>query len=82
MRNLDHVLNRLLVEGVFDQGKPDMRSAAEEMSVAYSAAITQRLLMKVESLEYCIHLSLLPYSLGSNHHFNLMSGVQPALTDD
>ena len=60
VRNLDLVLDWLLVEGVFNRGEPNMRSAAEKMSMPYSVAISQRLLM-----EHCICLSLLPYFLGS-----------------
>ena len=34
-----------------------MRSAAKEMSMAHSAAMVQRLLMRIESLEHQVHLS-------------------------
>ena len=57
VRNIDRVLDRLLVEGIFDQEEPNMRSAAEEMSMAHSAAMVQRLLMRIESLKHCVHLS-------------------------
>ena len=57
VRNIDQVLDWLLVEGVFDQEEPNMRSAAEEMSMVHSAAIVQRLLMRIESLEHWVYLS-------------------------
>ena len=57
VRNIDQVLDQLLVEGVFDREEPNMRSAAKEMSMAHSAAIVQRLLMGIESLEHWVHLS-------------------------
>ena len=57
VRNIDWVLDRLLVEGIFDREEPNMRSAAEEMSMAHSAAMVQRLLMRIESLEHRVRLS-------------------------
>ena len=45
------------MEGVFDREEPKMRGAAEEMSMAHSAAMVQRLLMNIESLEHQVHLS-------------------------
>ena len=57
VRNIDRVLDRLLVEGIFDQEEPNMRSAAEEMSMAHSAAMVQRLLMRIESLKHRVRLS-------------------------
>ena len=57
VRNIDQILDQLLVEGVFDWEEPNMRSAVEEMSMAHSAAMAQRLLMRIESLEHCVHLS-------------------------
>ena len=57
VRNIDQVLDRLLVEGVFDQEKPNMRSAAKEMSMVHSAAMVQRLLMRIESLKHQVCLS-------------------------
>ena len=57
VRNIDRVLDRLLVEGIFDREEPNMRSAAEEMSMAHSAAMVQRLLMRIESLEHRVRLS-------------------------
>ena len=47
----------MLVEGIFDREEPNMRSAAEEMSMAHSVAMVQRLLMKIESLEHQVRLS-------------------------
>ena len=52
VRNINQVLDQLLVEGIFNQEEPNMRSAAEEMSMAHSAAMVQRLLMRIESLEH------------------------------
>ena len=57
VRNIDRVLDWLLVEGIFDREEPNMRSAAEEMSMAHSAAMVQRLLMWIESLEHRVRLS-------------------------
>ena len=57
VRNIDWVLDRLLVEGIFDREEPNMRSAAEEMSMAHSAAMVQRLLMRIESLEHWVCLT-------------------------
>ena len=51
VRNIDRVLDRLLVEGIFNREEPNM-SAVEEMSMAHSAAMVQRLLMRIESLEH------------------------------
>ena len=57
VRNIDRVLDRLLVEGIFDKEEPNMRSAAKEMSMVHSAAMVQRLLMRIESLEHRVRLS-------------------------
>ena len=51
------VLDRLLVEGIYDREEPNMRSAAKEMSMAHSAAMVQRLLMRIESLEHRVRLT-------------------------
>ena len=59
IRNIDWVLDRLLVEGIFNREEPNIRSAAEEMSMAHSAAMVQRLLMRIKSLEHWVHLSSL-----------------------
>ena len=56
VRNLDQVLDQLLVEGIFDREEPNMRNVAEEMSMAHSAAMVQRLLMRIESLEHQVRL--------------------------
>ena len=55
VRNIDQVLDQLLVEGIFDREDPNMRSAAKEMSMAHSAAMVQR----IESLEHQAHLTSL-----------------------
>ena len=57
IRNINWVLDRLLVEGIFDREEPNMRSAAEEMSMPHSAAMVQRLLMRIESLEHRVRLT-------------------------
>ena len=57
VRNIDKVLDQLLVEGIFDREEPNMRSAAEEMSMAPLAAMVQRLLMRIESLEHWVCLT-------------------------
>ena len=57
VRNIDRVLDWLVVEGIFDREEPNMRSGAEEMSMAHSAAMVQRLLMRIKSLEHWVHLS-------------------------
>ena len=59
VRNINQILDQLLVEGIFDREEPNMRSAAEEMSMAHSAAMVQRLLMRIESLEHRVHLPFL-----------------------
>ena len=56
VRNIDWVLDRLLVEGIFDREEPNMRSAAEKMSMAHSAAMVQRLLMRIESFKHQVCL--------------------------
>ena len=56
VRNINRILDQLLVEGVFDREEPNMRSAAEEMSMAHLAAMVQRLLMRIGSLEHWVHL--------------------------
>ena len=59
VRNIDRVLDQLLVEGMFDREEPNMRSTAKEMSMAHSSAMVQRLLMRIESLEYQVCLTSL-----------------------
>ena len=56
VRNIDQVLDLLLVEGIFDREEPNMRSAAEEMSMMHSVTMVQRLLMRIESLEHRVRL--------------------------
>ena len=65
VRNIDQVLDRLLVEGIFDREEPNMRSAAKEMSMAHSAAMVHRLLMRIKSLEHrvCLSYSLISASI-------------------
>ena len=74
VRNINCVLDRLLVEGIFDREEPNMRSAAEEMSMAHLAAMVQRLLMQIESLEHRVRLS---YSLISASTDHLPSSTKP-----
>src|ERR1700743_426545 len=50
VKNIDQVLDQLLVEGIFNREEPNMRSAVEEMSMVHSATMVQRLLMRIESL--------------------------------
>ena len=45
------------MKGVFDREEPNMRSAAEEMSMVHSSAMVQRLLMRIENLEHWVLLS-------------------------
>jgi hypothetical protein len=47
----DRVLEHLLVEGTFDREDPDIPDSREELAMNYSAALVQRLLMRIESLE-------------------------------
>src|SRR5579864_3439631 len=47
----DSVMTRLLEEGTFDRRDPDAHSTSEENSMAFSAALGNRLLMRIESLE-------------------------------
>ena len=47
----DRVLERLLVEGTFDREDPDIPDSREELAMNYLAALVQRLLMRIESLE-------------------------------
>ena len=66
VRNINQVLDQLLVEGIFDREEPNMRSAAEEMSMAHSAAMVQRLLMRIESLEHQVRPTSLLMPTSSN----------------
>jgi len=47
----DRVLERLLEEGIFDRVEGETRNTGAEFPMAYSAAMTQRLLMRIEGLE-------------------------------
>ena len=40
-QNGDQVLERLFEEGVFDRWEPDVPNVVEEVSMAYSAAISR-----------------------------------------
>src|ERR1700743_847458 len=55
-RGGDQVLERLLEEGTFDQVKPNVPNVVEEFCMAYSAAIGQRLLVRIEGLERRVRL--------------------------
>ena len=57
VKNIDWVLDRLMIEGVFDWEEPNMRSATKEMSMAHLAAMVQMLLMRIKSLEHWVRLS-------------------------
>ena len=47
----DRVLERLMEEGTFDRRDPDMPDAREELAMAHSSAMVQRLLMRIERVE-------------------------------
>ena len=47
----DRVLERLMEEGTFDRRDPDMPVAREELAMAHSSAMVQRLLMRIERVE-------------------------------
>ena len=47
----DRVLDRLIEEGTFDCQSPDTPDAREELAMSHSAAMVQRLLMRIEFLE-------------------------------
>ena len=47
----DQVLERLMEEGTFDRRDPDVPDVREELAMAHSLAMVQRLLMHVEKLE-------------------------------
>jgi hypothetical protein len=47
----DRVLDRLLAEGTFDREGSDMPDVREEFAMAHSAAMVNRCLMRIESLE-------------------------------
>ena len=56
-RGGDQVLERLLEEGTFDHVEPNIPNAVEEFCMAHSAAIGQRLLVRIEGLERRVSLS-------------------------
>ena len=45
------VLNRLMEEGTFDHRDPDFPNMQEQFTMAYSALMVQRLLVRIEHLE-------------------------------
>ena len=47
----DRVLERLMEEGTFDHCNPDMPDTREELAMAHSSAMVQRLLMHIERVE-------------------------------
>ena len=62
------------MEGIFDREEPNMWSAAEKMSMAHSAAMVQKLLMRIESLE---HWGMSDFSMMSTS--SNFSPAQPSL---
>ena len=50
------MLERLLEEGTFDRVEPNVPNVVEEFCMAHSAAIGQRLLVRIEGLERRVHL--------------------------
>ena len=59
----DRVLECLMEEGTFDHRDPDVPDAREELAMAHSSAMAQRLLMRVERIEREVSIS--PLVLGS-----------------
>ena len=57
----DRVLERLMEEGIFDRAEGESRNTGEEMSMAYSAAMTQRLLMRIEGLDGQVRTSYVEF---------------------
>ena len=47
----DRVLERLMEEGTFDRRDPNMPDVREELAMAHSSAMVQRLLMRIERIE-------------------------------
>ena len=56
-RGGDQVLERLLEEGTFDLVEPNVPNVIEEFCMAHSAAIGQRLLVRIEGLERRVRFS-------------------------
>ena len=52
----DQVLEWLLEEGTFDHVEPNVPNVVVEFCMAHSAAIGQRLLVRIEGLEWRVHL--------------------------
>ena len=50
------MLERLLEEGIFDHVEPNVPNVVEEFCMAHSAAIGQRLLLRIEGLERRVSL--------------------------
>ena len=57
----DRVLERLMEEGTFDRRDPDMPDAREELAMAHSSAMVQRLLMRIEKVEREVSVCLLTF---------------------
>ena len=55
-RGGDQVLVQLLEEGTFDRVEPNIPNVVEEFCMAHSAAIGQRLLVRIEGLEWRVCL--------------------------
>jgi hypothetical protein len=53
----DRVLDRLMEEGTFDRSDRDIQNPSDELAMAHSAAMVQRLLMRIEALEGDIRIS-------------------------
>ena len=49
--NCDHILERLLADGIFDWEEPNTPDARESFAMAHSSLMVQRLLMRIETLE-------------------------------
>lgn len=47
----DQVLDRLMMEGIFDRREPNTPHAGEEFAMQHATSMVQRLLMRVERLE-------------------------------
>ena len=55
-RGGDQLLEQLLEEGTFDQVEPNVPNVVEKFCMAHSAAIGQRLLVRIEGLEQRVRL--------------------------
>ena len=65
----DRVLERLLEEGIFDRGDRESRNPGEEFSMVYSAAMIQRLLMRLEGVERQVRTPSVEQSSPANLDF-------------